>query len=179
LSSYDHFGTSYAANVFWTGVVAAGCVMKSNSPYIRPLSRVPNPANTLLYIENVGRYSWQYDDPCQDVFPDILPTPTYPEGRGGPKWHQVGWIFNMAFTDGHASATKMKSYDRVDPYPTNLTGDCAPTGQCRCIIVRGNGWQLDTLPAATVASVHSCPSAGRPSQDGVGICGWPTGASCP
>src|SRR3990172_7962842 len=42
-SSYDHFGTSYAANLF-LNASAGGGELRSNSPYLRPLSRVPNPA---------------------------------------------------------------------------------------------------------------------------------------
>jgi len=182
LSSYDHFGTSYAANIFWTGPSGGTCFMSSNSPYLRPLSRVPNPANTLLYWENVGRYSWNHNDPCSSKYctpgtcidDNLLPlNEPYPEGRGGPTWHTRGWNFSSAFTDGHGAVIIMKSYTKVNPYPSNLTGGCANPGQCTCIMIRGTDWQLDTLPAATVPSTIPCPQSGRPSQDGVGVCAWP------
>lgn len=183
LSSFDHFGTSFGANVFWVGFVGApGATMQSNSPYLRPLSRVPNPANTLLYWENVGRYSWQWHDPCgpngDGTFPDIEPSPEYPAGRGGPKWHQSGWFFNAGFADGHAGYIKMQGYQPLVPYPSNLTGDCAGQGVCRCIIIRGDGWQIDTQPSGLINTIHSTPNSGRPSQDGQGICGWPPGGNC-
>ena len=168
LSSYDHFGTSYAANVFWIGIVGGNCKMESNSPYLRPLSRVPNAANTLLYWENVGRYCWQHKDPCPIAGVGI--NPQYPEGRGGPKWHTTGWKFNAAFADGHGEVITMKSYNLTDL--ANLTGTCA-NASCICIIIRGNGWQIDTLPAATIPTDHICPANGRPSQDGIDMRGPP------
>lgn len=167
LTSYDHFGTSYAANVFWTGLVGAQCKMESNSPYLKPLSRIPNTANTLLYWENVGRYCWQHQDPC--TLSVQIPNP-YPDGLGGPKWHTAGWQFSAAFADGHGESIRMKSYKLLDL--ANLTGTCA-IANCQCIIIRGTGWQIDTLPAAPVPTNHDCPSAGRPSQDGIDMQGAP------
>jgi prepilin-type N-terminal cleavage/methylation domain-containing protein len=169
-TSYDYFGTSYAANVFWTARDVAGCVLRSNSPYLRPQSRIPNASNTLLYWENVGRYCWQHDDPCQDTFNDILPSPPYPEGREGPTWHQRGWYFNSAFSDGSARQIMMKSYNRL--VLPNVPPWCGSPQQCWCVIIRGDGWQIDTMPAPFVVTEHSCPNAGRPSQDGVDIAGW-------
>ena len=184
-SSYDYFGTSYSAIVFWTGFTGDTCCMRSNSAYLRPISTVPNPANTLIYMENVGRYCWNHHDPAATAyggpFEDILPDPEYPESLGGPEWHGKGWNFNSVFADGHVATIIMKSYIPVSPYPTDLVGDCAPSmmppGQERCkwIMIRGRGWQLDTLPASPVESNHNTPAAGLPSQDGVGIMGWPTG----
>ncbi len=181
-SSYDFFGTSYSANVFWTGMHGAACCMASNSPYLRPVSRIPNPANTVAYIENVGRYAWNHHDPASSKyggpFGDVLANPEYPEGRGGPKWHQLGWYYNMAFCDGHASYIKIKSYIPVKPYPCNMTGDCksgcgSDTGTCTWIMIRGRGWQWDTLPAARIETKIPNPASGRPSQDAVQLVGWP------
>ena len=173
-TSYDYFGTSYSANVFWIGTGGGGFSsnMYSNSPYIRPLARVPNPANTILYIENVGRYCWNQDDPYPTE--DFSPKPRYPDRLPGPKWHQNGWYFNAAFCDGHAAYIKVKSYEPVEKYPTNMTGLCA-NGGCQYIMIRGRGWQWDTLPAAPIESNHPCPEAGRPSQDGINLLGWPGG----
>ncbi len=56
--SYDWFGNSYAANVFLTGLSNGAGKLHSNSPYLRPASRVPNPARTLYYEENIGRWAW-------------------------------------------------------------------------------------------------------------------------
>ncbi len=185
LSSYDHFGTSYAANVFWTGPVAGDCYMSSNSPYLRPLSRVPHPAATLLFMENVGRYCWTFHDPAAAKYggplaDDILPRQQpYPEGRGGPAWHGRGWHFNVAFSDEHAEYIKIKSYEPVRPYPCNLPQTCRSgcgesEGACTWIMIRGRGWQLDTLPAPRIQRSHPCPVQGRPCQDGIGVIGWPS-----
>ena len=168
LSSYDHFGTSYAANVFWIGVIGGQCTLESNSPYLRPLSRIPSTANTLLYWENVGRYSWQHQDPCPITGVGI--TPPYPDGKEGPKWHTRGWEFNAAFADGHGAVIRMKGYKLLDL--ANLTGTCA-NANCQCIIIRGTNWQIDTLPAATLPTLHTCPLQGRPSQDGIDMHGPP------
>jgi prepilin-type processing-associated H-X9-DG protein len=175
LTSYDHFGTSYSANVFWIGRGGGGSslnFMFSNSAYLRSLSGVPAPANTILYIENVGRYCWNQDDPYPGI--TFSPQPPYPERLGGPKWHQQGWYFNATFCDGHATYIKVKSYIPFDRYPTNMAGICA-NGGCQYIMIRGRGWQWDTLPAAPIESKHPCPDSGRPSQDGVDLIGWPTG----
>jgi len=176
LSSYDFFGTSYAANVFWTGPNIDTCTMGSNSPYIRSLSRVPAPTDTLLYVENVGRYSWNHRDPGAvengGPFPNILPAPEYPEALGGPEWHGRGWFFNAAFSDGHAAYIQIKSYREVDPYPTNMGGKCGEGEYCKWIMIRGRGWRLDCLPVPPVETRHPCPDEGRPSQDGEDIAGW-------
>ena len=178
LSSYDHFGTSYAANVFWTtffGSNVGACVLSSTSPYLRPASRIPNAGNTLMYWENVGRYAWQWHDPCgpfgDGTFSDIEPDPPYPDGLGGPKWHTQGWRYTAAFCDGHGDVINMKSYNPVNPYPANMPPPCAG-GSCRCIIIRGDDWQIDTFPAARVPTKKLCPDQGRPSQDGLDLCGW-------
>ena len=79
-SSYDHFGTSYAANVFLTtGSAHRDGGLSSNSPYLRPTSRVPNPARTLYYEENIGRWAWSCKrelPECLFVGPGVDPGPT-------------------------------------------------------------------------------------------------------
>ena len=96
LSSYDFFGTSYAANVFWTGPTVPTCTMGSNSPYLRSLSRVPAPTETILYVENVGRYCWNHKDPAAvengGPFQNLLPTPEYPRRDGRPAVAQQGVV---------------------------------------------------------------------------------------
>jgi prepilin-type processing-associated H-X9-DG protein len=154
--------------------------MGSNSPYLRSLSGVPNPANTLLYIENVGRYAWQHRDPAAQEFggpfAGILPTPEYPESEPGPQWHGKGWLFNASYADGHATYIRMKSYAPVEPYPANMMGKCAGQGEfCKWIMIRGPQWQIDCLPAPPVETRHPCPAEGRPCQDGEDIAGWVAG----
>jgi len=173
LTSYDHFGSSYAASIFWItdfdaarrGVCGAGadCCMGSNSPYFRPLSRVSNPANTIYYEENVGRFAWMWGDPCDIADLKITPTIT--------GWHSRPFNFNVAFADAHADVIHMggQPYD----YPVEINGD--PPGEppgtswypWRCVIIRSNGWQKDTLPSPLVSTPHKCPGGGqRPSYEG-------------
>jgi prepilin-type processing-associated H-X9-DG protein len=178
-SSYRHFGTSYSAIVFWTAL-ASGAT-SSNSAYLRPAYTIPNPGNTLIYIENVGRYCWNHHDPAAveygGPFSGILPNPEYPEALGGPEWHGEGWHFNAAFADGHVARTKIKSYTKVVPYPSGMLGFCASdgggdTGPCTWIMIRGRGWQMDTLPAPPIETTHVISGDGGPSQDATNIVGW-------
>ena len=55
LSSYDYFGTSYHANAMWC---SNGSELATNAAFLRPLSQVPNPANTVYYMEHCGRLTW-------------------------------------------------------------------------------------------------------------------------
>ncbi|MCH7571475.1 MAG: hypothetical protein IH891_01025, partial [Planctomycetes bacterium] len=85
-SSFDHFGTSYAANVFMVvqqgGKLAPNfetSEMGSNSPYMRPISRVPTPARTLYFEENIGRWAWSAKnelDACAFIGEGVDPGPT-------------------------------------------------------------------------------------------------------
>jgi prepilin-type N-terminal cleavage/methylation domain-containing protein/prepilin-type processing-associated H-X9-DG protein len=162
LTSYDHFGTSYAANVFWIGDVKPPCVMRSNSPYLRPLSRVPNPANTIYYEENVGRFAWMREpDPCP--IPDIDGVPGKVRG-----WHGKMWEFNVAFADGHSAPVNMDGYrpTLLNDYPILSTGAPGSFGAWQCVIIRGNRWQRDTLPSPDVYTTRPCPESGRPSEEG-------------
>jgi prepilin-type processing-associated H-X9-DG protein len=177
-SSYQHFGTSYSAAILWSPPVGDSAYVVSNSAYLRPASTIPNPGNTLIYIENVGRYCWCHHDPAAIALgPDILPQPEYPEALGGPEWHGEGWRFNAAFADGHVGAIKVKSYVPVIPYPAGMVGDCADEsadeyGPCTWLMIRDRGWQLDTLPAPPVTTQHPWSTMWRPSLDATDIVGW-------
>lgn len=175
--SFDHFGTSYAANTFMTfnpwndGDVhfAHPLPLYSNSPYLRPMSRVPNPTRTILFEENIGRWAWAArEDPCEDLQGIYVgPTKTM---RG---WHGKDWTYTRAFSDGHAE------YQTVIEGAPNAQGyynhyriewfDDSPEGRdwesLKCIVVRGQGWQKDTLPAPRVPThmiAHSFPGGPRP-----------------
>lgn len=173
LSSYDHYGTSYAANVYWIAARRAshrsdspsdGACM-SNSPFLRPLSRVPRPSNTLYYEENAGRFAFY-------AAPQGLPESG---DCGGPlegivhSWHGAedgeradnrDWLFNVSFVDSHTGTVKMKGYQnpRLSEYPY-LDHD-----HWRCVIIRGPGYQRDTLPSPPVAIPIPFP-AGREDVD--------------
>ncbi len=169
-SSYDHFGNSYATNIFF--VHSGPNCLQSNSPYMRPMSRVPTPSRTLFYEENIGRWAWaaRARTPC--AIPNLEgldPGPT----KAIRGWHGKDWSYNRAFADGHAETQRiyvegtensegyafhfrteyLKSYPAFRP---SCSGAVYDTGYedmheiYSCVIVRGNGWQKDTLPAALI-----------------------------
>ncbi len=158
-SSFDHFGNSYAANVFmiWRpgGRVGRGfevAEMGSNSPYMRPTSRIPTPSRTLYYEENVGRWAWAcHRDTCGGQMPELTgidPGPTKVV-RG---WHGKDWTYNRAFVDGHAEMQRIiiEGTEDGQGYFLHYRNECSPEGEAGCEVcvrVRGDGWQKDTLPA--------------------------------
>jgi prepilin-type N-terminal cleavage/methylation domain-containing protein len=105
--SYDHFGNSYTANLFMIGSGGSGPIF-GNSPYLRPTTRVPTPARTLYYEENIGRWAWS----CRAERPDCLDVIGGPGVDPGPTkairgWHGRDWTFNRAFVDAHAETQKI------------------------------------------------------------------------
>jgi len=177
-SSYDHFGNSYAANVFNIAVITPGSPMYSNSPFLRPASRVPTPARTLMYEENIGRWAWaakQENPDCKAVISSLNgvdPGPT----KAIRGWHGRDWTFNRNFVDAHAEAQKVIIEDPKFPvvngyyvhYRVERVHDDPDMQENHtCIIVRGPGWQKDTLPAALVETglVRIGSAGGRPSYE--------------
>ena len=59
LSSYDHYGNSYSASTSWIRCSGGPCILDSNSAFLKPISRVPNPANTVYFLENAGRFGFR------------------------------------------------------------------------------------------------------------------------
>lgn len=163
LSSYDHYGTSYAAVTSWIGVSGGNCTLFSNSSFLKPLSRVPNPANTVYFMENCGRFGWRINygttDDCQFLSGD---TPEAPE-RDIIGWHQKPYVFNVAYVDGHASVVTMRGHNhpqaRLSSYPA-WKGRPTDYDFWHCVINRGKDWQLDTLPAPPVDSGIGCNTGG-------------------
>lgn len=161
-TSYDNFGTSYTANMF---MIASGSgPMSSNSPYLHSVSQIRDPGTTLAYYENCGRFAWSagaMHKDCQFIGPGVPGTV-----RG---WHGADWIFNAAFVDGHVDSIYMRGFDNPDigAYPS-LNGQDADFRSLRCIIVRGDGWQKDTLPAPLIPTGLNAPGQSRPSWE-VGI----------
>ena len=194
-SSYDHFGNSYASNVF---MISSGQgEMRSNSPYLRPMTRVPTPARTLYYEENVGRWAWSCRSERPECF-DVVggkgvdPGPT----RTLRGWHGKDWTFTRAFTDSHAEVQKIYMEgteddegfalhyvnEQLSEYPAYPCCERCPPGTetcppCpgdppagdfngyRCIIVRGKGWQKDTMPAPLICTGLNQTMPGRPSYE--------------
>ena len=157
-SSYDHFGTSFVANLFMTSYVGGGPVW-SNSPFMRPISRVPTPARTLYFEENIGRWAAfcrNEKKDCRDIIGNdgIDPGPT----KAVRGWHGKDWTFDRSFVDGHAEVQRLLIEGTEDAqgyfehYRTEIVFPDDEDKQRRytCIIVRGPGWQKDTLPAEEI-----------------------------
>jgi len=187
-TSFDHFGNSYAANIFMVETFGTfGGEIFSNSPYLRAHSRVPNPARTIYYEENIGRWAWaapQAIDGCTFLAQGLGPTGAI---RG---WHGKDWRYNHSFGDGHVAmqtiynegtekygfATHYRN-EELGFYPSRDaccqstdvgcdTGSGGSFDSFRCIIVRGDGWQKDTLPAPLICTGLTDNSYGRASFDG-------------
>jgi prepilin-type N-terminal cleavage/methylation domain-containing protein len=183
-SSYDHFGTSYAANIFMNATTSGG-EMRSNSPYLRPITRVPTPSRTLYYEENIGRWAWscknELTPDCDFVGPGVDPGPT----KAVRGWHGRDWTYNRAFVDSHAEQQKiyfegtqdkhgyafhyrnevLESYPDWPACDDNQQATPGSGDRYRCIIVRGPGWQKDTLPAELICTNLYWPGGGRPSYE--------------
>lgn len=186
LSSYDHYGTSYACNPLW--VFDPGCnfqeegfrnTLQSNSAYQRPLSRVPNPGNTVLYWENAARYATasDYSESGPQPPSSCRPGP-YPGNYVAKGWHDLPWHFNLVFADGHADWQKIRSYlvatgNQQSAECRGINCDIRPMGggggdmqRCICVLVRGVGWQLDTLPSPFIRHPTHMPGSDRLVQSG-------------
>lgn len=171
-SSYDHFGNSYAANLFFTASTGGG-PMFSNSPYLRPVTRVPTPARTLYYEENIGRWAWAAkNDPCPIEGITGIDVGPLKVIRG---WHGQDWKFVRSFVDTHAEYQEILEKGTQDRFGfsehyrmehlLNLPED-ATWEQFRCIIVRGTGWQKDTLPSPRIITGLIQPGGeSRPSYE--------------
>ncbi len=186
-SSYDHFGNSFAANIFMTAPGDGG-EMRSNSPYMRPVSRVPTPARTLYYEENIGRWAWSCRREQCTTIPGISPGVDPGPTKALTGWHGKDWTFNRAFVDAHAEVQKVfiegtedregyalhyrpEELSSYPPFGTNCLQSSRTTNEpgnfksYQCIIVRGNGWQKDTMPATPICTRLNHGGDGRPSYE--------------
>ncbi|MCC7292850.1 MAG: prepilin-type N-terminal cleavage/methylation domain-containing protein [Phycisphaerales bacterium] len=201
ISSYDWFGTSFSANIFMIAQQGSGVrFMDTNSPYLRPTTRIPAPSRVIYYEENIGRWAWAAeDDVCAHVNPGVDIDP----GRTLQGWHGKDWFYNRTFVDGHAEYQKVQLDDTrnaqgyynhyrmehpvddgcrggqwVYPWteclasgancstpPSRRYQPCACSLDCQCIIIRGDGWQKDTLPSPLVHTSLAAPPTGRPSYE--------------
>jgi hypothetical protein len=154
-TSYDHFGTSYAANIFMIADAGRG-ELRSNSPYLHRMSDIINPVRTLAYQENNGRFAFT----AQREIPECLWI-----GQGIPGtvrgWHGKNWVFNAAFIDGHADAIYMRGYENAQ-----VLEDIYLQNSLRCVTIRGENWQKDTLPLGDVPTGVHWRKDGRPSYEG-------------
>lgn len=137
LSSFDFYGTSYVANALW----GTSYPTKGYGVVLRRLSDIVNPAETLYYLENCGKFAYLSDPPglpgheCGEAAPGIV--------HG---WHGQKWRFKASFVDGHVDTVRIKGFENPDlgHYPSE------DHDHWECVIVRGRGWQMDTLPLPPV-----------------------------
>ncbi len=150
LSAYDHYGTSYIP--LFSFVFIGGNPLRSISSFARPISRIPVPSETLLYMETNGQFAPSINyatEGCYSVSPPP-PADTVIEG-----WHGRAWTFSSTFADGHVRPVRMEGHISPSPflgrYPNCSDDDL---DYChwywRCVIYRGPDWRLDTLPAPPV-----------------------------
>ena len=169
LSSYDHYGNSYSASTSW--VRCSGCrpedFIESNSAFLKPISRVPNPGNTIYFMENAGRFGYRVNsglDGCGGGSSRSLGADVLSVIKG---WHGRAYTFQVSFVDGHAGTVRMEGHQQPPPklarYPSAPPCCCTSGGssvachRCwRCVILRGPGWQIDTLPAPAVVTEIRC-----------------------
>ena len=173
-SSFDHFGNSYAANIFMIGSSDGSGTMSTNSPYMRPITRVPTPARTLYYEENIGRWAWgcwMESTECRAGIPSLWgidPGPT----KAVPGWHGHDWTFNRSFCDGHAEYQRvlLEETRNDEGYYEHYWVEMLfpPDNQgSACIIVRGPNWQKDTMPQKPLDTGLNNPggTTNRPSYE--------------
>jgi prepilin-type N-terminal cleavage/methylation domain-containing protein len=177
-SGYDYFGTSYAANPLLVGP-RSELRLWSNAIYRRPMSRVPNPTNTVLYWEYAARYAVYADNDIAHGGQYIQSGPAVANcfwpyqdyvGLIAHGHHGQDWNFNVSFGDGHSSWIKIKGHGYVEIGEANMPASCK-NGVCNCIFLRGLGWQADTLPADKVITNKKRGETGLTdfsTKDGVG-----------
>ncbi|MEE9295962.1 MAG: prepilin-type N-terminal cleavage/methylation domain-containing protein [Phycisphaerae bacterium] len=154
LSSYDHFGNSYSANSLWcSSHTQTREIFRSWGPFLRPISRIVTPNNTLLYMENAGRFAYHLnysatvggcatnsDGPYFSISSDLSVI------KG---WHATPFKFAATFVDGHAEIIHMQGHldpaPQVSSYPPGMDFRVAI-----CHVIRDVGWQLDTLPSPNI-----------------------------
>ena len=165
LSSYEHYGNSYCANNQWGARYSDGddpstCRVTSWSPFLRPLTWIPTPSNTLYYMENCGRFAWYFDwkpESCHIIVDEgLVLTDT-----GVTGWHRKPFQFAAVYVDGHANSIHMRGRTwpapRLSHYPADVWGGLEnQQGHYRCVVVRGGNWQLDCLPSPPVISDLHC-----------------------
>ncbi|MCB9850932.1 MAG: prepilin-type N-terminal cleavage/methylation domain-containing protein [Phycisphaerales bacterium] len=173
-SAYNFFGTSYAANPGFV-FVPGEAEIETNSMYARPLSRVPNPTNSVMYWEVAARFAFyapntaEYDQTgCYWTTGNYQRAKT--ENMVAHGFHGQDWNFNVAFGDGHSSWIKVQGhghdYALEQKLPTLAAPYCSQYS-CNCIVVRGLGWQADTLPAKPLSTTKVASEAGAgPVGDG-------------
>ncbi|MCH7525890.1 MAG: hypothetical protein IID39_00500 [Planctomycetes bacterium] len=138
----------------------------SASVYFHPVSRVPNPGNTLYYWENAGGFAWAVEDESGCFHPDFWNFESAPVGG----WHGGVYRFTASYVDGHAASIHMEGRIYPPPY-VDLPAIPGYPDEPEidryfglCSVIRGPGWQLDVLPAAPVPTNISPGDYGEGSR---------------
>jgi prepilin-type N-terminal cleavage/methylation domain-containing protein/prepilin-type processing-associated H-X9-DG protein len=135
-------GTSYRANC---ARASDGYTTWTMSPYFRPVSRIPAPAETMLYSESIHWLArWNTVSASTDA---LGGTGTPPATI--PGWHGKLGRFNICFVDGHAS-TIMMDMNGMDPGWPYVD---PPAPSYTYMWTRGPGpqrWRIDTFPEALI-----------------------------
>lgn len=167
VKAYDYFGNSYTAQQVWVRYI--GCSpspkLMSNTPMLRPVSRVPNAARTVLYQEIAAKDAFKFPNPEDDCDPCETSDRRCIRGvdiqNVAKGWHKKTWFFNNAFTDGHVEFLHMKGCKCEDVVGFSGSGCCGKdegeNGRDKRIIFRGPRWQLDCLPSPPVYTLIDSP----------------------
>ncbi len=172
-TAYDHYGTSYNANVWWIAGCSGGSQLRSGSAWFRPLSQVPYPAASIIYQEVPSRWLWIWGNwngsGCEWTNYAVRV-----EGNFStvPGWHARDFHATVAFADGRSALVKMQGCTRpaqnlgVPIYPPNECSSSVDPYEClRCVQFRGADWQLDVLPAPPVPTPWYAEKSGVRSAD--------------
>lgn len=180
LSSYDHFGNSYSMNAAFIFITPCSSNnLQSNAAFLRPQSRIPNAANTVVYFENAARFAYTWNSGCADPAPKVgqcestdeapcnTTRPYFDETLGG--WHGRNFVYNQAFLDGHAGSSEIRGHrhpqTNLNVYPP-IGGNFNPTWrQWHCVLIRGDGWQIDALPSPPIPTPLRCTSSDGSGTD--------------
>ena len=176
LTSYDHYGNSYAANSFKVASLqmVAGQPQMSPvyevGPFLQPVSRIVNPTRTYLYVENVGAFAWRRAGATSSIYGIyITSTISFPfpsiESLLAPQgsWHGQPQVFNTAFADGHVRRTAIDDRQVPDPrsfdngrYPQEGLFGFRPEIAYAPLLFRGDDWQVDNLPGEASQDTGRC-----------------------
>ena len=138
-------GTSYQGEFVWFN---SGGVGLRFGTFMRPSSRIPDTAQTVLFTE--ARFGQAYISSQEFIDGGAF---------GGTAVDVPGWYgkigeFAVSFADGHAAKVKIRKQGSVYP----ISGYDSVRFPFRTVMARGPGWRVDCFPAPFVTE-HS---AGNP-----------------
>jgi len=177
LASFDHYGSSYAASIVWgewPSYAAASCDVLCFTPGYHALSSIRNTADTVYYSENAGRFYWAinilrpggemyhcFEGPGNVLYDARTSVRVSDPEKAVRSWHSKPYQVNCAFVDGHAGSVTMKGRQIPPPqlsvYPQIMFGNHEEDAWTYyCVVIRGSGWQLDTLPTPPARTGTQC-----------------------